>query len=278
MFSELNDITRLILYAVSGLIFIAGVTTCLGFGALVQMRRLVPSLPAIRRLKHAPFRAAHVLVALTVTLFFALSAALQTPTEKAPPEAALIIGPLLYAALTAAAIVFCLVYSRVSFRRAFLGRRGAGWRAAGKGLLYGVAVIPPVLFISMCVNTALEAFGYAPEQQEVFDWLADGTVSLGTRVFLAASAVVIAPIVEELLFRGVLFSALLKKRPFIFAALLSGAYFALVHLHVPSFLPLLALSVALSAGYAATGSIITPIVMHMLFNLSSLIFYFSGPP
>ena len=278
MFSETGDITRLILYALSGLVFIAGITVCLGFGALVQMRRLVPSLPAIRRLKHTPFSTAHVQVAMTVTLFFALTAAFQTPEEAAPPEAALVLGSVLYAAMTAAAILFCLFFSRVSFRRAFLGRRGSGWHAAGKGLLYGVAAIPLVLLISMCVNTALEALGYEPQQQAVFDWLTDDTISLGTRLFLAASAVVIAPVAEELLFRGILFSALLRKRPFIFAALLSGAYFALVHLHAPSFLPLLALSVAFSAGYASTGSIITPITMHMLFNLSSLVFYFSGPP
>ena len=277
MFSETGDLTRLLLFALAGLIFIAGTTACLGFGVLVQTRRLTPSLPAIRRLKHTPFSMLHVQVAMAVTLFFALTAALQTPSEEAPPEAALIIGPLLYAAMAAAAILFSLFHSRASFRRAFLGRRGSAWVAFKKGLLYGIAAIPPVIVISMCVNTALETLGLETQQQAVFDWLTDDTMSLGIRLFLMASAVLIAPISEELLFRGILFNVLLKKRPFIFAALLSGFYFALVHLHMPTFLPLLALSVAFSAGYAATGSIITPIIMHTLFNLSSLIFYFSGP-
>lgn len=278
MFSEIGDLTRLFLFALAGLIIIVGITACLGFGALVQTRRLIPSLPAIRRLKHTPFTMLHVQVAMAVTLFFALTAALQTPTEEAPPEHALVIGPLLYAALTTAVILFGLFYSRVSFRRAFLGQRGSGWIAFKKGLLYGIVAIPPVIAISVCVNAALEAFGITPQQQAVFDWLTDDTMSLGIRLFLVASAVLIAPISEELLFRGILFNVLLKKRSFIFAALLSGIYFALVHLHMPTFLPLLALSVAFSAGYAATGSIITSIVMHTLFNLSSLIFYFSGPP
>jgi membrane protease YdiL (CAAX protease family) len=96
------------------------------------------------------------------------------------------------------------------------------------------------------------------------------------RVGLITAAVLIAPTVEEFVFRGILFRALLRHRRFAYAALLSGAYFALVHLHAPSFLPLLALSAAFSAGYAATGSILTPIVMHALFNAVSLLAYFAG--
>jgi membrane protease YdiL (CAAX protease family) len=94
---------------------------------------------------------------------------------------------------------------------------------------------------------------------------------------MLAAAVLIAPVVEELLFRGILLPALLKARSFLFAALLTGAYFALVHLHAPSFLPLLLLSAAFSAGYAATGSILTPMAMHAVFNLTSVMFYFADP-
>ena len=276
MFAELNDTTRLAFNVLSGLIFIAGVTVSVWLIAQVQTRRLVPSLPANRRLKRTPFTAFQVHLAMAATLVFALMAAFQEPSPTPPPELALIIGPIIYAATAATVVILSLVFAQASFRRAFLGRRGSGWNAFKKGILYGIAAIPPVLVISMCSNAACEALGFEPHQQEVFNLLADDSVSLSIRLFLIASAVLIAPLVEELLFRGILFTVLLKTRPFIFAALLSSAYFAVVHLHGPSFLPLLALSVAFSAGYAATGSLITPITMHMLFNLSSVCFYLSG--
>ncbi|MDR2849578.1 MAG: hypothetical protein LBW77_03430 [Verrucomicrobiota bacterium] len=47
-------------------------------------------------------------------------------------------------------------------------------------------------------------------------------------------------------------------------------------MHGPSFLPLLALSAAFAGGYAATGSLVTPVVMHALFNFASLCFYLAG--
>jgi membrane protease YdiL (CAAX protease family) len=273
MSSETGDLTRLLFHALSGLILILGVTADLCLGFLVQTRRLVPALPARADVARGPFAAFHVQLALAATLFFALSAAFQAPSHAPPQERAVIGGTLLYAALAFLAVRLGLFYSRVSFRQAFLAPRGSGKGAFRKGLLYGFAAIPPVAALSMGVNAALEALGHTPQPQAVFDWLTDGAVSPGTRLFMMAAAVLVAPVVEELLFRGVLFAALLRTRPFAFAALLSGAYFALVHLHAPSFLPLLALSAAFSAGYAATGSIVTPIVMHALFNLASLLFY-----
>jgi len=159
----------------------------------------------------------------------------------------------------------------------FIGPRHAAWQASLKGLVFGLAALPPVAVLSQGVGTLLEALGLEQPPQEVFQWLKDASVPCGIRLGLIAAAVFIAPIIEEFVFRGILFRALLQHRRFAFAALLSGAYFALVHLHASSFLPLLALSAAFSAGYAATGSILTPIVMHTLFNGVSLLVYFSGP-
>jgi membrane protease YdiL (CAAX protease family) len=88
-------------------------------------------------------------------------------------------------------------------------------------------------------------------------------------------AVGVAPVVEELLFRGLLLPIVLQGRSFLFGALLTSLYFALIHLHAPSLLPLLLLSVGFSAGYAATGSILTPIAMHVVFNVTGLLLFFA---
>ena len=273
MFPETTDITRLLLQSLAGLIVIAGATIDLYLAILVQTRRVVPSLRSRVVLAQRPFTTFHAQLTLFATLVFALPMLSQNPSPAAPNDLSLILGPLLYAFAGFMVIALCLTYSRTSFRRAFLSPRCTTGQALGKGLLYGLAIIPPVVLLSMVMTTVTETLGYEPQLQEVFDWLGDDSLAPSTRIFMMVAAVVIAPVVEETLFRGILFPSVLKARPFFFAALLSGFYFALVHFHAPSFLPLLALSIAFSAGYAATGSILTPIAMHALFNLTSVLFY-----
>ncbi len=276
MFPETTDHTRLLFQVLAGLILLAGTTVDLYLGVLVQTRRLVPSLRSRAAVARRPFTVFHAQLAVFATLMFALPMLSQKTGGAAPNDLSLILGPLFYALAGFTVIGLCLTYSRTSLRQAFFSPHGTARQALGKGLLYGLAIIPPVVLLSMAMTSVTEALGYEPQLQEVFDWLGDDSLALGTRVFMMAAAVGIAPVVEETLFRGILFPAVLKTRPFLFAALLSGAYFALVHFHAPSFLPLLALSIAFSAGYAATGSILTPIVMHALFNLTSVCFYLAG--
>jgi hypothetical protein len=274
MFSETPALPRLLFQALAGLILIAGTTADLYLAGLVQTRRVAPALSSRVWLARRPFTAFHAQLALFATLLFALPVLFQPDAPSAPPpELSLVLGPLLYASAGVMVVTLCLTSSRISLKQAFFSSRCTARQAAVKGLLYGLAVIPPAVLLSLLMTSASEGLGYETQLQEVFDWLGDDTLSRGTRVFLMAAAVVIAPVVEETLFRGILFPSLLKARSFLFAALLSGAYFALVHFHAPSFLPLLALSVAFSAGYAATGSLLTPIVMHALFNFTSVLFY-----
>ena len=265
--------TRLLFQALAGLMLLAGATIDLYLCARVQTRRLVPALRARTKLTQCPFTFFHANLVLFATLLFAVPAFFQNPTSGTPKESALILSPLLYAFMGIVVATLCVTYSNTSLNQVFLSPSCTTRKALGKGLFYGLAVIPPVVLLSMAITTATETLGYEPRLQEVFDWLNDGSLTLGTRMFMMAAAVVIAPVVEELLFRGILFTAVLKSRPFFPAALLVGLYFALVHFHALSFLPLLALSIAFSAGYAATGSVLTPIAMHALFNLTSVFFY-----
>lgn len=276
MISVTTDLTRILFQAGAGLILIAGTTADLYLVFMVQARRMTLSLPAYSTLTQRPFTFFHTQLVLFATLVFAAPLLVQSGPATVPKESSLILGPLLYALTAFLVITLSLTYSRTSLRQAFFSAQCPTRKALTKGLLYGLAAIPPILLLSMAIATITEALGFEPTLQEVFDWLGDATLAPGTRLFMIVAAIVIAPVVEELLFRGILFTAVLKARPFFFAALLSGLYFALVHFHAPSFLPLLVLSTAFSAGYAATGSILTPIVMHALFNLTSILLYLAG--
>ena len=92
------------------------------------------------------------------------------------------------------------------------------------------------------------------------------TGSMTVRVLMVGAAVVMAPLSEELLFRGFLYGVCKRYTDIPFAALINGLLFAIVHMHVGSFAPLFALGVVLVAVYEITGSLVVPMVMHALFN------------
>jgi membrane protease YdiL (CAAX protease family) len=101
-------------------------------------------------------------------------------------------------------------------------------------------------------------------------------MDLGPRLVMAAVAVVVAPVSEELLFRGVLFGALRERYGFWSSALTSGILFGLIHMSLVYVLPLSLLGVILAWLYERTGSLWPPIVLHVTQNALVLFMLFSG--
>ena len=91
----------------------------------------------------------------------------------------------------------------------------------------------------------------------------------------AVSVVVFAPVAEEMFFRGLLyrifkgFFSSLNCGAFVSAAL-SGALFSLIHADAFVFLPLALMGVLLCLSYEKSGSILSPILVHALFNALNL--------
>jgi membrane protease YdiL (CAAX protease family) len=85
--------------------------------------------------------------------------------------------------------------------------------------------------------------------------------------WLAVLAVVIlAPIAEEVFFRGVVFNALLREAGSRWAYIGSAALFAVIHLEPVAMLPLFALGLALAWVYQRTRNLLAPIAMHATVN------------
>ncbi len=141
------------------------------------------------------------------------------------------------------------------------------------GLMLGLAT--PVLG---GVLTMLLAQGHAVPQ-DVKQVMA-GT-GLAAQILFVVTLVTIGPLVEELLFRGVLLSALLRHMHPIWAILLSAATFALVHLPGLNFLwyalPNLAL-VGLGAAWLRlrAGSIWPAVLLHGVNNLIAVLGWLAG--
>ena len=113
------------------------------------------------------------------------------------------------------------------------------------------------------------------DTQEVVNELHNAT---GAKLaVLAVGAGLLAPIVEELLFRGLLLRALLRRVPATPAVAISGVTFALLHLVDPSIGTVVALPALATIGVVSgvmavrTGDLSRSILLHMGFNLVTVL-------
>lgn len=149
-----------------------------------------------------------------------------------------------------------------------LGRRPPRVRDVGTGI--GVGLVGFVL--ATLTTAALNALlgGLEPPSQVLLEATRDARGLVVVLVGLAA--VVGAPLVEELVFRGLLFEALRRRAGLLAGLVGSGAVFAAVHLELQwTFqISLLVLGVWLAWAFHRTGSLVVPIVGHATFNGTSL--------
>ena len=91
---------------------------------------------------------------------------------------------------------------------------------------------------------------------------------------LVFNAVILAPLWEELIYRGCFFG-LLKSRWGVFPALVfSSVIFSCSHFSLAAFLPLLIVGMAIGYVYHRTGSLYFAIFFHALFNGLSMTIQF----
>lgn len=91
------------------------------------------------------------------------------------------------------------------------------------------------------------------------------------KFLFSVMVVILAPIMEELVFRGGLYRAFRRELKRGAAAILTGVIFATLHFSAISLLPLCVFSILLAKSYDRFGNIWIPIVVHGAFNCNSLI-------
>ncbi len=87
-----------------------------------------------------------------------------------------------------------------------------------------------------------------------------------------SSVVIVGPIVEEILFRGLIYGALEKRLRVFGAIVISSFLFALVHLQVVYFIPIFCLGLVLGWARWKANSLGLPILIHVLNNGVALLF------
>ncbi len=165
---------------------------------------------------------------------------------------------------------------------AFGWRRGSFPRAAGVGVLGLVIALPLTLALQHLAQRGLnglqeqlvaheiKSIDVKPEAQQLVQTIQQ-TQTAEQLVFYVLLAVVFAPLVEELMFRGILYPAI-KQRGYPRLALWgTSLVFALLHANLATFLPLAFLAMLLVFLYEYTGNLLAPILTHGLFNAANFI-------
>jgi len=150
---------------------------------------------------------------------------------------------------------------------------GMGWRhlktLAFAPLVY-LAVLPFLLLAAKATELLLRhLLGIEPELQDVAKVVAENPSPL--QVLYILSAIFIAPLYEEIMFRGLVFPYLVKRVGLAQGILLVSILFAVMHFHLPSFAPLVLLSAILCLAYWRSGSLWISIGVHTLFNTVSIL-------
>lgn len=160
--------------------------------------------------------------------------------------------------------------NRVSLHSALGAPRGVIAKRLYQATRLYLAAMPLVALAALVSHALTASTGTPAQPQPVVLGFIDPTAPLWFRVWLAVTAVIVAPVVEEVVFRGVLFPAMAKKHGIPLAMVVISFLFALVHGHVPAMLPLFVFSAFLASAYLYTGSLLVPIFMHFLFNAVNL--------
>jgi len=207
-----------------------------------------------------------VIVANLLTLPYFLVQQAQHPTESVT----LTPGGLVYSIVALDLVLVAIVYFRIVHPKVLSwGQLGLTTSRLGERVALGVGVGILVILGSAVIEAALQAAGIHQNQEQMFEGVLNATIPQFVGVLLAGA--VIAPIAEEIFFRGYVFTGARRTYGMIAAFVLSSLLFALAHLNAAAFIPIILIGLAFCYVYWKTGSLVPSMVAHMMNNAVALI-------
>lgn len=151
------------------------------------------------------------------------------------------------------------------------------FKAGATALGLVVAAFPLILWVG---DLTMRALGPRAERQKLVQFFVNASEhsERATVLITIGLGVILAPMAEELMFRGYLYAVLKRYLGITAAAILSGAMFAAMHMNLASLPALFILAMCFTVAYEFTGSLLVTISMHALFNLSMLLALLSSTP
>jgi membrane protease YdiL (CAAX protease family) len=143
-------------------------------------------------------------------------------------------------------------------------------------ILVAMAVLPIAWSLGQLSARIMTGLHFQPVVQSPVQILQAGS-NLPLKLTIGLIAIVVAPFVEELVFRGLVYPTL-KQQGFPRLALWgTSLLFAAVHENAMIFLPLTFLAVILTLLYESTENLLTSILTHSLFNFVNFFWVVAQP-
>ncbi|MAE30870.1 MAG: hypothetical protein CMO43_04635 [Verrucomicrobiales bacterium] len=141
------------------------------------------------------------------------------------------------------------------------------------GLGTGFGLVGIAMALALSTSLLIQALGDQAEPQKLVTLIAEEAAKpdqTGALVFFVVMAAVVAPVAEEILFRGILYPAIKQIGYPRIAAIGTAILFALFHVNLLTFASLTAVALGLIALYEFTDNLLAPITAHAVFNASNL--------
>ncbi len=176
---------------------------------------------------------------------------------------------LLLGELTGGAIVFYIALKRLS--KAGISLWDVGFKLESlRFLLWGIGgwlTAFPLVLTAFLISYLLNADAIRSQQDVSYLFLSS---SPWGKLAMAFLAILIAPPIEEFLFRGFLYPALRRELGVHLGITLSAFFFASIHHDVSRLLPLMALGALFAFLYEKQRSLVPPIIAHSLWNAHTI--------
>lgn len=175
-------------------------------------------------------------------------------------------------ALVAAALIFALADAGGNLMAALrrLGFRDLAWRLIGLGALAWVIYLICALLLAPLLS---------PEQDDVAKEISGDSGDALAMIVTGVLIIVVAPISEEVFFRGFMFAGLRRSLPLWVAALVSAGIWGSLHLsggNLGVAIQLAVFGVILALLYERSGSLWATIFAHGLNNTIAFLYLLSG--
>lgn len=138
------------------------------------------------------------------------------------------------------------------------------------GLKWLLIAYPIMIAVNLVGRTVLDSFGFEQVIQDPIVMVQEGGSAIEL-AFMYTMIVLIAPICEEVAFRGAIFRYLHLRLPLYASLGVSAFFFAILHANLYSFAPLMTIGVMLALAYRESGSLISCMVFHGTFNTLNLL-------
>lgn len=158
----------------------------------------------------------------------------------------------------------------VDWRDVFGFRKPTLLRSLLLSLCTVIYVLPVALELQQASLVLMEKIHWMPQNEAAVELMTEAG-SIASKVYLGFFAVVLVPVAEEFIFRGVLYP-FIKQLGFPKTAWIGvNLFFALIHADAGIFISLFFLALTLTWLYEVTDSLIAPIFAHALFNAANLV-------